>query len=337
MYSFIGRLKLIITMLRIAALLFLLFSCNGVIAQISNSPDSLTIKSLADLDALLADVDSADTPKSYIDISIGLGNKEFSQRNNAVNAGQNNITQLYYTPSLSYFHKSGFGLSVIPYLTNLNGNFKLYQTALNPSYSYANKSIVTSLSYTHYFADNKSYYTNSTFQNELYAFLRYKKWYLEPSLSLGFSSGKYNQINLDSIRIFGQNRLIKDSTKNTIKDFTVAFGVEHSFEFSKFLTKNDNITLTPQLILTGGTERYSTTHVNQIYARLANRPNSKIRSLSSTENAPFAIQSLAFSFTAFYEIGNFYLSPNVYSDYYLPSTTEKRLNTVFSFTFGYTF
>jgi hypothetical protein len=313
------------------------FTVAPVFAQTTPSIDSSVIFNLSALDSLLLDFDSLDKPqKSYFDFTIGIGNKEFSQKNNAVNANQTNITQLYYTPSISYFHKSGLCIAVTPYISTINNKLKNYQTAVRPGYSFSNKKISFSFDYTRYFADNKVYNGNSIFQNELYASFKYKKYKLQPALSIGYSSGKYNEINIDTLRTVPQLRLLKDSTNNTISDFNLSVSATRNIEFEKIFFKKDVITFSPQVILTGGTQKYNTTHVNKIYTRLLN-VSKKVRSLSSNYTENFSLQTLALSLTAYYEIGNFTFTPNVYFSYYLPSTTYNRLNAVYSFSVGYTF
>jgi hypothetical protein len=330
-------------MSKITALVFLmLMLCGDLFAQETPKRNGTAIDSLFELNLLMSLLDSVEKPKSFFDLSLGIGNKLFSQKNNSVNASQAQVNQLYYTPSIGYYHKTGLGISITPYLTNDNGVFKVYQTAISPSYNYSGKSISAILSYTHYFADNKTYNANSTFQNDLYASTRYKKWFLEPSIAIGYTTGKFNEVNpiyYDSAR-----KVFNDSTKNSIKDFSISAGIEHSFEIEKLFIKNDELSITPQLILTAGSEKYTSTRVNKIinpviiqFLQKIAAKKGRVLSRTKTGNTAFAIQSLALSLSADYSIRKFSISPNIYSDYYLPPTSEKRLNTVFSISLGYYF
>ena len=311
-------------------LLICLLFCGKLFAQTPTNFDSSLIAELAKL------MDSAAAPKSFVNVDFGFGNREFSANNNAINADQSVVNRLYFTPSFTYFHKSGFNFSITPYISNINGAVKLFQTAISPAYGYDGKKISTSVSYTHYYADNKTYNGNSTFQDEIYAALKYKKLYLQPVATFGFAKGNFREINLDSIKVLGQKKYIKDSTHNSIKALNVSLGVEHSFEFDKIFTKQDAITITPQLAVNFGNEKFTTTHINKIYARAVNRGR-RVRSQTSTDNTPFAVQSAALSLTLNYEIGAFYIMPNYYGDYYLPPTDSKRLSSTFSISFGYNF
>ncbi len=328
---------------RIFTLLLFVFISFAARAQtIEKSAPS--IDSLKELDMILNLLDSKNNPPSYFDINVGIGNKFFSQKNNSVNATQSQVNKLYYTPSLGYHHKTGFGISITPFLANDNGAVKIYQTALSPSYDYVGKSISASISYTHYFADTKAYNSNSTFQNDWYSTIRYKKWIIEPSIAIGYTTGEFNEVSrLDTVGPM-PNIVYNDSTKNSIKDFSLSAGIEHSFEFEKLFGENDGLTLTPQLILTTGSEKYKSTRVNKVIYPALNQfllkqaaRRGKVVSRTQTDNTSFAIQSLAFSLSADYSIGKFSISPNIYSDYYLPESTAKKLNTVFSISFGYYF
>jgi hypothetical protein len=328
---------------RITTLVLFVFISIAANAQTEDNKNA-SLDSLKELDMLLGLLDSADNPTSNFDINLGIGNKLFSQKNNSVNATQAQVNQLYYTPSVGYHHKSGLGLSVTSYIANDNGTVKIYQTALTPSYDYSGKSISASLSYSHYFADTKAYNSNSTFQDDWYASVRYKKWVIEPTIAIGYTTGKFYEVSrLDTVGPM-PNVVYNDSTSNSIKDFSLNAGIEHSFEFESLFTKNDGLSLTPQLILSAGSEKYTSTRINKVIYPVLNQflqkraaKRGKVISRSQSDNTSFTIQSLALSLSVDYSIGKFSISPNVYSDYYLPATTEKRLNTVFSISFGYYF
>lgn len=285
-------------------------------------------------------LDSLDKPQSYFDLSFGIGNTSFSVNNNAVNASQSLISKLYFTPTIGYFHKNGFGISIAAYLSNENRRIKNFQTAITPSFDYESNSISTGISFSKFITDTKSYNSNSTYQNDLYGYLQYTKRSLQPILSIGYSSGVYNDISFDTL--FGSPpnfrilNIRKDSTKNVVKDFSLSFGVEHTFNFDSLFTNDASLTFTPQLVLNAGSEKFTSTITNTNRIAKAKK-NNRLKSLSTTDNVVFDFQSLALSLTAEYAIGNFILSPNLYLDYYLPTTIEKRLSSVFSLTLGYSF
>jgi hypothetical protein len=324
-------------MQKILLLLSVIFSTINLSAQTSS--EKKVLDSLEDAKLFLALLDSLDEkPTSYFDISIGLGNGSFSVNNNSVNATQAQVNKLYYTPSISYHHKSGFGFSVTPYFTSENGNLKTYQTAITPSYDYKSNKISTGISFTKFIADTKSYNSNSTYQNDLYAFLGYTKSYIQPTLSIGYASGTFNEITFrDSLKLPNRTIAIFDTTKNDLKDFSVSLGIEHVFNFDSVFTKKGTLTFTPQIVVNAGSEKFKSTITNLRAATAVAGGNRRLKSLTQNANSRFAFQSIAISLSADYYIGNFIISPNFYIDYYLPATTSKRLTNVFSFSIGYTF
>jgi hypothetical protein len=319
-------------------LLLLSFIFSGTQLSAQTVTKQSIADSLEDAKLFLALLDSLDEKLvSYFDVSLGIGNGSFSVNNNSVNASQAQVNKLYYTPSIGYRHKSGFGISVTPYFTTENGNLKTYQTAVTPSYDYESNKISTGISFTKFIIDTKSYTSNSTYQNDLYAYIKYTKNHIQPTLSLGYAAGTFKErIFVDSITVLNRRIAIFDSTKNDIKDFSVSFGIEHVFNFDNIFTKNGTLTFTPQIVLNAGSEKFKSTITNERRVANATRTN-RLKSLTQTDNAAFTFQSLALSLRADYYIGNFIISPNFYIDYYLPPTTEKRLSNVFSFSIGYTF
>ena len=289
------------------------------------------------MNELLNMTDSSEKTKSYFDITLGVGNRSLSVNNNSVNASQALINKLYYTPSIGYYHKSGFGISISPYITLQNGNLKNYQTAVTPSFDYESTKISTGISFTKFITDKASYSLNSTYQNDLYGYIQYNKSFIQPILSLGYSTGIYNDISFDTL--FGpiNNRIIairRDSTKNEVKDFSVSFGIEHRFEFDSIFSKNGTLSFIPQLVLNAGSEKFTSTIINSRRVAKATK-NNRLKSLTQTDDAVFSAQSIALSLTAEYNIGNFIITPNLYIDYYLPTTTEKKISNLFSISVGY--
>lgn len=321
-------------MLRISMFCLLLVSLSFAKAQ-TPIPDTAKIDNILD-DDILNFLDSIKKPTSYFTLALGLGNKFFSVKNNSINSSQAEVNKLYLTTALSYTNKSGFGLSVMPYISNANGSLKIYQTAVTPSYNVAGKNIDFNISYTRYLADYKSYNSNATYQNDFFTSGTYTKGYLEPSLSLGYTSGKFKEANIIPIQL--QNRIVyvKDSTNNNIKNYSVSAAIEHIFNFEKILNSNGELSLIPQLLVIAGSQSFSAKHTNKNYDFFLKK-STRFKSRTKTANEPFNLQSLAFSFDVSYRVGKFFLSPNLYLDYYLPATTGKKFTTVYSVSAGISF
>lgn len=321
-------------MTKIPALFFCLFIIQFSKAQKPAEDHSAKKTDTGVLDADLMGLlnDSAET-KTYTEISLGIGNKLFSVKNNTVNTSQIQVNKLYYTPALAYHHKSGFSISLMPYLASANGSLKVYQTAISPAYDYADKKIGTGISYTRYIANNNSFNSDALYQNDFYAYVKGKKGFIQPEISLGYSTGKFKEINIDTIHSMNPI-IIRDSTKNSIKDFSLSAGIGHLFKIMDIFRTGDDIGITPQIMLTAGSEKYLSAHINKNIPAIVKR-SKRIRQRSQTNNSPLALQSLAFSLNADYSIGKFSVNPNVYVDYYLPQTTSKRLSSVYSVTFAF--
>ncbi len=320
-------------------LLFVFISFVARAQTIEKSAPS--IDSLKELDMILNLLDSTNNPKSYFDVSLGIGNRSFSVNNNSVNASQSQVNKLYYTPAISYHHKSGFGISVTPFFTTDNGKLKAYQTAITPSFDYESDKISTGISFSKFLADTKSYNSNSTYQNDLFAYFQYTKSYIQPIISLGYSTGKFKEITQgDSVTIVLPNRNVRiarfDSTNNEVKDFSASFGIEHTYTFDKVFSSKGSLSFTPQFVLNATREKFNSTITNIRIVNAARRTN-RLKALTQDLNSSFRFQSVALSLSTDYYIGNFVISPNFYIDYYLPPTTEKRLSNVFSVSVGYTF
>ena len=96
--------------------------------------------------------------------------------------------------------------------------------------------------------------------------------------------------------------------------------------------------VTPQLMLNAGSQRYSETHQNPFFTRLQSTGFDRFKNLGRfNENSGFSLQSAGFNLNVNYVTGDFGFEPQVYLDYYIPSTTDKRFTAVYSLTISYTF
>ena len=273
---------------------------------------------------------------STVDISIGIGNGSFSGANLAVNAtGVTN--QIVFTPALFYHHKSGFSVGISPFFTKDSSKMVLYQTGLTASYDYYGKDVNTGVSYTRYLSDANKYNNKSLYQNDIFAYLKKAKGLIQPGISIGYASGNYKEVNLVTfippLPAPQVPRLVRDSTNNKASYFSFSASAEHDFSWYNVFDKDDEFDLVPSLIVNTGSDKNTATHTNRLYDRLPKLSNRK----KVTENNKFQLQSIAASLDITYTIGKFYLQPNIYVDYYLPSTTAKRLSSIFSVVAGITF
>lgn len=305
---------------------------------------TMTEAEKAALDSMLKDdefmnmLKDALTPKSYFLISAGLGNSYFSTKNKQVNASQLE-SQLVITPSVGYFHKSGLALTATSYLSTFDGQMNFYQFGISPSYSLTkSKKIGATVSYTHTFVRTGYQRVASPIRNELYGNIYLKKFWLQPGISLGFSGGRYTDYYKIDTVLNGIRRILIDTADIKLRIFSANVFVKHNFEFYKLLSKKDGMSVTPQLIMNAGSQKFSVVHNNPIFTRLKNFNSERFKNLGKrTDKTSFTIQSLAFNLDINYVIGKFGFEPQVYLDYYLPDTTDNRFTTVYSLVISYAF
>lgn len=270
-------------------------------------------------------------PKSYFDIRLGAGNQLLSTKNNNVNAASLK-SKFALIPAVAYNDKSGFGLALSGFFASDSGTFKPYQYAVNPYFEYYNKSVNLGVYYTRYIFNKASGFSPNPFQNAYYFNFVYIKTFIEPGISLGYASGRFT----DTFTLAGINRKIK----TRLSDLSLSPYVQHNFSFYKLFSKHDGLSLTPAIMLIAGRQRAEAPGLN--LRRLDSLPLASLRRLKEylknrfESNSKFQLQSIAGSLALKYQYKKFYTSPGLYIDYYLPSTTEKRLTTVFSVVAGFT-
>ena len=328
------------------ALVFCLFAIvlfSKSYAQVSPS-DKQIMDSLIQNDEFLKMLDKLDDAKSYFRINVGVGNRLFSGNNKAVQNldGQN---QLVFTPSLGYFHKSGFSLFFAAYLLNEDNKFNFYQYAISPSYAYSKGKVADALiSYIHYLKKSRYNISTSPFDNEIYANLLFKKPFVKPGFSASYSSGKYNEIvKVDTtLIILNRPAHIKyvDTASTEISSFSFSASFEHDFTFYKLLSSNDGLRITPQLSLISGINNYTVSHKSstQLYNLYTKRKLKRLRRFqSSSEKGKYEIQSLGLDLDLNYSFGKFYIEPELYVDYYFPKTDSESFTQIYNFNIGITF
>ena len=304
---------------------------------------TLTEAEKASLDSMLKNdeffnmMKSALKPKSYFEISATAGNSYFSVKNKRIEASQLE-SKLVITPVIAYNHKKGWGLSAAAFLTSFNGRSDFYQFSLTPSYTVlTSKKIAASVSYTRFFRRDGYNDAASPIQNDLYGTIYLKKPWLQPGLSLGFSGGKNTAYKYIDTVLFGVRRMFTDTAKTKIRSFSVSAFVQHSFEWFDVLKKDDGISVTPKIIVNAGSNRYTEKHYNP-YSSFFKRILQRMKNVGRLQdNTSFELQSMAFNLDVNYLVGDFGFQPQVYFDYYLPDTTDKKFTCIYSFCISYTF
>ncbi|HUP11962.1 MAG TPA: hypothetical protein VM187_07120 [Niastella sp.] len=308
--------------------------------------DSLFIKgdTTAILDSLLKDfnlyLDSLVGRKSFfiINTAIGTGFFSFNDKNTVT---INTEKKLIVSPSVGYYHKSGLGLSAAGY-SLLNEGMNFYQYSLSPSFDVIKKRFSTGIAYTRYLTkDSLDFYT-TPIQNEVFAYLSYKKWWVRPTLSLSYGWGSKEEY--EKREIVRRIRLLRDryyvNVKNvtSVRDFSATISVRKDIDWYSVLTKADNITLTPIAMLNAGTQNYGF-NTSYSYNFSPVRTNSLPSNSEISDNTQFALQSTCFALRGSYLKGSFLLQSQVLFDYFLQDLNDaaSKLSTVYSITAGINF
>lgn len=310
-------------------------ACRGYAqtTPVTKLSDTDSIDVLNDLRSL---VDSANRPVSYAFANIGIGNRLFSLNNNTLNAKQSNTNVVIYSPSIGYFHKSGFGLTAGANLLNDSAGFGVNQYSVSPSYDLTgNKNIGFGISYTHYFVNNKFSAFSSPIQNDFFASFNYKKTWLQPGIGVGYATGEYNEARYKDTVIAGAKRHFYDSVNYHLNAFSIMLTAGHPFLWYGVLDKSDGVVFTPTLMANAGSGKTTITHKTNALA-IFNILNKRGR-IPKLQQNEFEMQSIGLNLDLNYTIGNITIEPQLYLDYYLPDTDTKRFSQVFIFNIGYAF
>ena len=306
------------------------------IAQDTAAKETPAFDSATVLKDLLYLLDSADVSTSYGLVSVGIGNRLFSLHNNTLNAKQSGTSTLVFTPTAGYFHKSGFSLSAGANLLQQKGKgFGASQYTVTPAYDLVNnKNWTFGISYSRYFINDKYSPYSSPIQNDFYTYASYNKHWLQPGVALGYSTGNYTEINKFTIQATG-NTFIDTGTYH-LKTFSFTTSIGHNFEWEHIFGKHDGLGFTPSLLVNFSSDStQSVSHtVGQNILRLLKR-RKRLPRLGDKNS--FQAQSAALSLDLNYSVGNFTILPQLYLDYYLPATDEKRFTQTFTLSVGYSF
>ena len=315
---------------------FIFIFCK-VDAQETDAKTNAGIDTAAILKELSDLLHSDATPISYATIDMGIGNRLFNVRNKSLNAKQTTTGTIIYTPTLSYFHKSGFGIAASAnFLNDIEKGFGISQVALSPGYDYyGNKNFSTGIAYTHYFV--KDFYSAYAIpvQNDFYGYFTYKKYWLQSGLALDYATGVYKQVKQKDTVINNIRRNFYDSANFDIKSFSMIFSVGHNFEWFGLFSEDDGLNFTPTLMVNFGSSKTNITHKTNA-VRLMNFLNKKGR-LSKLQTSAFAAESIGLNLNINYSIGKFSFQPQLYLDYYLPQSDVNKVSTLFTFTTAYSF
>jgi hypothetical protein len=330
---------------------------SSVFAQVSKF-DENELKSELDLlkdDSLMSELKSLlgtmYKPESFLSANLAYSNRLFSTKNNALNAQQARTGQAALLPSLSYFHKTGFGLTTTGFMRNIDGRPNFYQLAISPSYDYIGKKVITGVSYTNYIKTAANSLFSTPFTHEVYAYAQLRKSIVRPFIALGWASGSYEDVTIRRIRDRGDNILVTDTSKVYLNDFSTIFGISHTFSFQNVLTKNDLITFAPSLNLIAELQNYKVTPIGfGVIGDLDDDDDEeeddddkvdieRIRkrfNLNPQTVSRFTLQTLAFSANANWYKSSYSVTAGYFMGYYFNNLNTSKFAHFFNLTVGVT-
>jgi len=321
------------------SLLVLLFSIPGKGQDIP-----LTAAEKASLDSLLATdefymlMKQAQSPSSYVQLSAGIGNSYFSVKNRQLNATQLK-NKLVFTASAGWSHKTGLSLSGSGYLLGNNGRTDFFQYSITPAYTYSRgKKVEAAVSYSHYFHRKGFENVASPIQNDFYVNINLKKPWVQPGIAIGYASGKFTEYHKIDTVLNGIRRIFIDTAKTSLSDFSITGYIQHRFEIYKVFNKKDGLSIVPQVLLNAGINSFKVSHQNPFITRLQNRyPNRFKNAGSYSDQSSLVIQSAAFNLGMTYGVGHIGIQPQVYLDYFIPESTDKKFTAIYSVVLSYIF
>jgi len=332
---------------RICVILFFLLLSGLVQAQKPNKDLAPVDTSFTDYDVLFSELDafldSLLTPRSYLLLNVGFTKSVYnfeSKSNRALEAK----SVVNYAPSLSYFHKSGLGLSVSANVMNEGGSINPFMLVASGSYDHIkNRKFITGISASRYFTkDSLNFYT-SPLQNELYAYFTYRDFFVRPSVAVNYGWGsrkayteREERVNAIRLRPRGFTRV---DTEETISDFAVTASLRKDFYWLDVFSNNDFIRLTPQIVFTSGTQKFGFNQTTKTYGITRVGGNNVFyNSEQSYLDDELSFQPLSLSGIIKTEVskGKFFIQPQMVFDYYFPAKSE-NFSTIFSLNAGVIF
>jgi hypothetical protein len=237
------------------------------------------------------------------------------------------IMKSFLSPHISYNHKSGLYASAYGYYL-LNATRKpWFEMDLSAGYDYTkNRDFLTGISYTHYFFADSSDIPATPIKNEAFAYFFYRKWWLEPGLSIDLGWGKYKERPARN-----QERTVTGS------DFNIIADLRHSFIYMDLLKADDAILIMPVASFTMGTANYysnlkSTKYVSRssmMKKRKRGRGNSDEEAVSVSDNTGFQPRAVDLGVRVSYIIGKVAVSPS-YTLFRLLQGSDTGINGYFT-------
>lgn len=291
-------------------------------------------QSLAELEKQLDSLLSK-REKSEFMIGVGYGNNPaYGSKVVASNEDRPIVMKTFVTPTVGYYHKSGFyGTASAYYLFDAIGE-PWFEWDFSAGYDYSkNRNFLTGISYTRYIFSDSSDVPATPINNELFAYFYYRKWWVQPGISLDFGWGS-------------KEEKIGPATRNVSgNDWNIVAAVRHPFIFMDVIKADDAFLITPSFGLTMGTAHYYSNL--KAFQYISRSPKLKwddkqerpeimrdALQLSSSNKTGFEVRALDFTLNVSYVIGKFTIAPS-YTVFRPFQGTDKSLMGYFTARVGF--
>jgi hypothetical protein len=318
---------------------FYLFSLPLAKAQTGDSSRRLTLSyvdSLVNNDSLVRDltafIDSSEKPKSLFAVELGFGNGFFTSKNATAATGYSEKT--FLTPTVSYLHKSGFGISASAYMTQDLGSFTVYQGVITPSYQISRRDWTAGITFSRYINKDSTSFAVNPMRNDIYAYGTLKKYWLEPGAAFDFSFDAYTV--KQNIIIPGGfpspdapgGTIPQDSYNIHAHTFAGILTLQHDFEWFSLFQRNDHVAFTPTVFVLANSANYDIAVIKNLKTgqmkRFANNDFQKNSSATA-----FSVESVGALMDAIYSYKHFLIDPQILGNYFIntsPGVTSFRIS-----------
>lgn len=300
--------------------------------------DAAYVDSLMSDDSLMKDlnsfIDSVSRPKTLLAIEMGAGNGFFTTKSATAATGY--TTKTFLNPSVTYLHKSGFGISASAYATTDLGKTVIYQGAITPSFDIGKRYWAAGITYTRYINKDSVSFGVNPLRNDAYVYSVFKRFWLEPGLAMDFSFDSYK---LEKVYIgdLGYPGPPISTTTANIRAHTIGgiFSLQHDFEWFGLVQRNDHVAFTPMLITLADASNYDISVPRNIKTTGAIREAAQniAKSKGGSQSTGWAFESIGALFNAIYTYKHLLLSPQVLATYFLnasPGVAPLRVSYLFN-------
>ena len=305
-----------ISIFSLALLLSVAFRVKGQHADSSRPISMAFVDSVMINDSLMKDltafIDSAQSPKTLLAIELGAGNGFFTSKNATAATGYS--TKNFLSPTITYVHKSGLGISASAYATQDLGETVIYQGVITPTFGISKKNWSAGISYSRYINKDSVSFGLNPLKNDLYAYGIYKKYWIEPGAAFDFSFDSYK---LEEHLTITDNPLVTVINTYNIHAHTMsAIGtVQHDFNWYGLLTGGDLLAITPTLMALFDASNYDISVIDHLKAGIRERWAGNFQKTGKATG--FSMQSVSGLLDAVYTFRHYLIEPQVLGNYFV--------------------